>query len=137
MEPTVLFKALAGLAAIPQLFRRDPEAGFHLGRAGGRWFMPHPFMFPIYSANTARAAVLGLLTLHNQPRLLFRQQGGDFLKSQEENMTETFEMSELMGKGSRRSWSCPGVSLGLCLGSWFVPPLSPAGLRGAGRGRDI
>lgn len=71
--------------------------------------MPCPFMFSIYSANTARTAVLGLLTLRNQPRLLFRQQGGDFLKSQEENMTETFEMAELMGKRRRRSWSCPGV----------------------------
>lgn len=137
MEPTVLFKALAGLAAILQHFRRGPEAGFHLGRPGGRWFMPCPFMFSIDSANTARTAVLGLLALHNQPRLLFGQQGGDFLKSQEENITKTFEMSALVAKRSRRSWSCPGVSLGLCVGSWFVPPLSPAGLRGAGRGSDI
>lgn len=99
--------------------------------------MPCPFMLSIYSANTARTAVLGLLTLHNQPRLLFRQQGGDFHKSQEENMTKTFEMCELVGKRSRRSWCCPGVSLGLRVGPWFVPPLSPAGLRGAGRGSDI
>lgn len=99
--------------------------------------MPCPFMFSIYSANTARTAVLGLLTLLNPPRLLFRQQGGDSLKSQEENMTETFEMCELMAKRSRRSWPCPGVPLGLCVGPWFVSPLSPAGLRGAGRGSDI
>lgn len=137
MKAMVPFKALAGLAAIPQLFRRDPEAGFHLGRPEGDGLRPVlPCFLSILQTHRGQQS-WGCFLCRTSPHFCSGGREGILSNHERKTRPKPLRCLSWWERGAEGAGPAQVFPWGSVWGHGLCPPLSPAGLGGAGRGSDI